>query len=408
MSDAFSKCQPRPDVRFALDSGFFPYYHPISERLADGEAVMDGKPVLMAGSNDYLALSNDPRLKAAAVAATTRLGAGNSGSRPSNGTLALHEDLEADLADFLHQEAALVVTTGYQANLALSALLAADDILFADKHVHASLLDAARLGQAELRRFRHNDVAQLNDQLETADQDRGRLIMTEGMFSTDGDLGDLPSLARIADRHGARLIVDGAHDVGLLGASGKGAAEHLGVLDAVDVQTLTFSKCFGTLGGAVAGPRHVIDHLRLHARAAVFSASLPPACTAAAHAALGIIRTESERRLAVLASARRLRADLTDLGFDTGPGSTPTIPVHVGDPLLCLRLWKELLNEGVFTNAMIPPAVPNGRALIRISVTAAHSDLQLDRITDACQAAGRRLELIPAQRPPTTPASAPE
>ncbi|MGW6497707.1 aminotransferase class I/II-fold pyridoxal phosphate-dependent enzyme [Nonomuraea angiospora] len=402
MLDVFSKCQPRPDVRFAITSGVLPYYHAISERLANGDVVVHGKRVLMAGSNDYLALSTDPRLKAAATAATTRLGTGNSGSRPINGTLALHESLEADLADFLRQEAALVVTTGYQANLALSALLASDDILFADKHVHASLLDAARLGQAALRRFRHNDAAHLESLLETADQDKGRLVLTEGMFSTNGDLGDLPSLARIAREHGARLIVDGAHDVGLLGEGGRGAAERLGVLDAVDVHTLTFSKCFGTLGGAVAGPRAVIDHLRLHARAAVFSASLPPGCTSAAHAALGIIGAEPERRRRVLAAARRLRADLTGLGFDTGLGITPAIPIRVGDPLLCMRLWKELLNEGVFTNAVIPPAVPDGKALIRISVTAAHSDAQLDRITDACEAAGRRLGLIPAQPPALT------
>jgi 8-amino-7-oxononanoate synthase len=291
-----------------------------------------------------------------------------------------------------------VVTTGYQANLALSALFAADDVLFADERAHPSLLDAARLGQAELRHFRHNDAVQLDSRLAGTPKDRGRLILTEGMFATDGDLGDLFSLARVAGKHGARLIVDGAHDVGLLGLGGRGAGEHLGVLDAVDVQTLTFSTCFGTLGGAVAGPAAVIDHLRVNGRAAVFSASLPPACTAAAHAALAIIRAEPERRQRVLAAARRLRADLTGLGFDTGLGITPAVPIRVGEPLVCMRLWRELLNEGVFTGALVPPAVPDGQALIRIGVTAAHSDGQLDRIAQACETAGRRLGLIPSRR----------
>ncbi|MFP3966509.1 aminotransferase class I/II-fold pyridoxal phosphate-dependent enzyme [Actinomadura fulvescens] len=386
--DVFDKCVRRRDIELA--SKDLPFYRPIEKRLPGGEVLVDGRAVLMAGSNDYLALSGDPRLQAAAVEAIRGLGTGNSGSRALNGTLALHEKLEEELAGFLGHEAAMVVSTGYQANLALSPLFGPDDVLFADRHVHASLVEAVRLGQARFRRYRHNDAADLARMLATADPSAGRLILTEGMFSTTGDLCDLPAISDLARRHGARVVLDGAHDIGLLGTYGGGVAEDI----AVDVQTLTFSKCFGTIGGAVTGSRRVIDYLRYHARAALFSASLPAACTAAALAALDIIRGEPERRWRVLAAAERLRAGLAELGFAVVPGRTPTIPLHIGDTPLCLRAWAELLDEGIFTNAMIPPSVPEGRALIRLSVTADHGDAHLERVLDAVAAVGRRLNLI--------------
>jgi 7-keto-8-aminopelargonate synthetase-like enzyme len=277
--------------------------------------------------------------------------------------------------------------------------------VYADRYIHASLTAATQLGQARVVRYRHNDIGHLEQLLKEAGRDEGGLILSEGMFSTDGDLSDLPGIVRLARSHGARLILDTAHDAGLLGAGGRGAAEHFGLQAAVDVQTLTFSKCFGTLGGAVAGPRHVIDYLRHHAQPAVFSASLPAACVAAARAALHIIRTEPERRLRVLAAAERLRADLAALGFATAPGITPAIAIQAGDTLLCARLWKELLNEGVYTNAMVPPATPGGKAVIRLSVTAEHTDAHLTRIADACAAAGRRLGLIATGQGDTEPSS---
>ncbi|KAB8196781.1 aminotransferase class I/II-fold pyridoxal phosphate-dependent enzyme [Nonomuraea phyllanthi] len=405
MLDAFGKCRPRPDQLVAIGSETYPYYRPVTERLDDGEVVIGGRAVLMAGSNDYLALSDDPRLKAAATEALDRHGTGNSGSRLLNGSLPLHEELEAELAAFLGMEAAMVVSTGYQANLTLSALFAHQDVVYADRLVHASLMDAVRLGHARLVRYRHNDLAHLERLLKAADPRDGRLVLSEGMFSTDGDLCDVPGIARLARRHDARLILDCAHDAGLLGVGGRGAAEQLGRQAAVDVQTLTFSKCFGTLGGAVAGPRHVIDYLRHHARPAVFTASLPAGCAAAALAALRIIRTEPERRRRALAAGERLRAELAALGFGTAPGIAPAMAIPVGDTALCARMWKELLDEGVYTNAMVPPGVPEGKALIRLSVTAAHTDAQLTRIVDACTAAGRRLGLIAATQDGTAPLS---
>ncbi|MFI7134481.1 aminotransferase class I/II-fold pyridoxal phosphate-dependent enzyme [Nonomuraea sp. NPDC050153] len=399
MTDAFAKCRPPQEVPALLAEGIYPFYQPVHERLGDGEVIIDGRRVLMAGSNDYLALSDDPRLKAAGAEALRRLGTGNSGSRVLNGTLESHRRLEGELADFLGHEAAMVVSTGYQANLALSPLFGGGDVVLADRHVHASLIEALRLGQAGLQRYRHNDMAHLAELLAAADPAAGLLILTEGMFSVTGDLGDLPGVADLAIRHGARVILDSAHDVGLLGAGGRGAAELLGRQSAIDVQTLTFSKCFGTVGGAVTGPAQVIDFLRHRARAAMFSASLSPSCTAAALAALDVIRAEPERRLRVMAAARRLRSGLAALGFPLSAAQTPTVPLEVGDAVLCCRLWKDLFDQGVLANAMLPPSVPGGRSVLRLSVTAAHTDAQVDRILEAVAAAFGRLG-------PGSPASA--
>ncbi|MEV0829536.1 aminotransferase class I/II-fold pyridoxal phosphate-dependent enzyme [Nonomuraea rubra] len=393
MTDPFSKCR-LPEAEALAASGLYPYYLPVEERPGGGEVVVGGRRVLMAGSNDYLALADDPRLKEAGAEALRRLGAGNSGSRVLNGTLALHETLERELAAFLGHEAAMVVSTGYQANLALSALFGPRDVLYADRRIHASLIDAARLGQAALRRFRHNDMTQLAGMLEAADPAAGAIVLTEGMFSVGGDLCDLPGITKLAARHGARVVLDSAHDAGLLGAGGRGAAEHHGLQSAVDVQTVTFSKCFGTLGGAVAGPYHVVHYLRHSARSALFSASLPPACTAAALAALDIVRTEPERRRAVMCNAERLRSGLVALGFGIAPGGTPTVSLRVGDRLTCCRFWAGLLEEGVLANVMLPPAVPEGEALIRLSVTAAHTGGQVDRILGAVASVAGRLGLL--------------
>jgi 8-amino-7-oxononanoate synthase len=397
--DVFGKCRGYRDDKALKDMGLYPYFKVIQGRPAANEIVCGGRRILMAGSNDYLALATDPRLISAATAALRRHGTGNSGSRVTNGTLALHEELEGRLAEFLGHQAAIVTSTGYQANLALAPLFGTHDVLLADRSIHASFLDAVRLGKARLIRFRHNDMTQLSRLLnetapETSTPAGGRLIATEGMFSTSGDLCDLPGIAKLAQQHGARVALDGAHDIGLIGDNGRGAAEYYGLQSAVDLHTLTFSKCFGTIGGAVAGPDEVIRYLRHHAHSTVFTASLPAGDTAAALAALDIIRTEPERRRRVLATAEHLGAELDALGFTTTRAGTPTIPVHVGDALLCFQFWTELFNEGVFTNAMVPPGVPEGESLIRVSVTAAHTRSQIDRILQAFATTGRRLHLI--------------
>lgn len=394
MVDVFEKCQ-LPAYRPVKELGLYPYYQAVEERPGGGEVVIDGRVLVQAGSNDYLGLSTDERVKEAAVEATRRLGAGSGGSRLSNGSLALHEELEARLAAFLGREAVMVTSAGYLANLALSALLGPRDTVIGDRLLHACLIDAVRLGGARLRRYRHNDMEHLERLLDASDPGAGRLIITEGMFSTTGSVCDLPGLAKLARAYGARVVMDSAHDVGLLGATGRGAAEHHGLEGAVDVQTLTFSKAFGTIGGAVAGPAEIILYLRHHARSMVFTAALPPACTAAALAALEIIAAEPERRRRVRVAAGRLSGELAATGFGVVPSDRPVIAVPVGDDLLCFRLWRELFDEGIFTTAMVSPGVPPGQALIRVSITAAHTDAHLERIATAFAAAGRRLGLVP-------------
>ncbi|GAA2628551.1 pyridoxal phosphate-dependent aminotransferase family protein [Actinomadura fulvescens] len=380
----FAKCRDWRLMDEAVAMGVYPYYRPIEMPAGAGEVVVGGRRVVMAGSSDYLALSGDARVRAAAVAAIERLGVGTGGSRLTNGTLALHEELEGRLARFLGHEAAMVVTTGFQANLALSALFGPADEVLADGHVHASLIDAARQGRARLRRFRHNDLGHLARLLERGQADAGRLVLSEGLFSATGDVCDLPGIVKLAERHRVRLCLDIAHDVGVLGAGGRGAAERFGLQSAVDVYTVAFSKGLGGLGGAITGPEPVINYLRHHARAMLFSTSLPPASAAAALAGLGIIEAEPERRRRVLAHAARLSTELAALGLaGVGPGDTPIIAVPVGDAVRCMRLCSTLLDEGVFTLAMIPPSVPEGRSLIRLTVTAAHTDDHIDRILDA-------------------------
>ncbi|WP_433443204.1 aminotransferase class I/II-fold pyridoxal phosphate-dependent enzyme [Nonomuraea sp. CA-141351] len=393
MADVFAKCRLPETYQFVKELGVYPYYQAIEERPGGGEVVIDGRVLVQAGSNDYLGLSGDERVKEAAVEATRRLGTGSGGSRLSNGSLALHEELEARLAAFLGRAAVMVTSAGYLANLALGALIGPGDTVIGDRLVHACLIDAVRLSGARLRRYRHNDMKHLERLLDASDPDAGRLIITEGMFSTSGSVCDLPGIAKLARAYGARVVMDSAHDVGLLGATGRGAAEQHGLERAVDLQTITFSKALGTLGGAVAGPEEIIAYLRHYARSMVFTAALSPACAAAALAALEIITAEPERRDRLRVAAERLSGELASIGYAVVPSDRPVIAVPVGDDLLCFRLWRELFDEGVFSTAMISPGVPPGQALIRVSITASHTEAQVDRIVSAFAAAGRRLRL---------------
>ncbi|NJP80774.1 aminotransferase class I/II-fold pyridoxal phosphate-dependent enzyme [Streptomyces sp. AA8] len=403
-ADLFDKPLNSPFLQAVHATPVRPYYRPLHAR--DGEAVMDGRQVVMAGCNDYLGLATDPRVTAAAGAALRTYGASCSGARTLNGTLPLHGELEAAVADFLGTEDAAVVTTGFQANLALAALFGTGDLVLSDTANHASLIDGIRLGAAHRLRYRHRDPAHLDRLLADADPAAAKAVVTDGMFSMDGALAPLPALTAAARRHGARTIVDGAHDIGLLGPSGRGAAEHLGVHDRVDLFTGTFSKCFGSTGGFLAGPARVITYLRYAARAVLFSASMPPPALAAAGSALEISIAEPWRRHRVLALAARLRERLAGLGYDTGPATAtqestadpagPVIAVRAGEPAACVGLWQRLLDAGVYTNPVGPPAVPEGCCIIRVTLQATHTDAHVDRITDAF-AAARRL-------PPATPA----
>ncbi|MFP8884238.1 aminotransferase class I/II-fold pyridoxal phosphate-dependent enzyme [Streptomyces mangrovi] len=396
MADVFGK-ERSALHRLAAQSTSRPYYRPLSPRGA--EVGIDGRTVVMAGCNDYLGLSADPRVTEAAARALRRYGVSCSGSRVLNGTLTLHEELEGRLAAFVGGEAALVTTTGFQANLALAALLDERDAVFADMSNHASLVDAVRLGGAAHHRYRHRDLGHLGRLLAAPDPDpgRGRLIVTDGMFSMEGDLCPLPGIVELARRHGARLVVDGAHDIGLLGAGGRGVTEHFGLTGEVDLVTGTLSKCFGSVGGMLIGPASVVEHLRHSARSVLFSAAMPPPSAAAALASLDIIESEPGRRRRVFGHARRLLAGLRSLGWDTGESTTPVVPVYVGDSRLCLRVWQELLDAGVFTNAVVAPAVARNRALIRVTPQAIHTDDHITRVLDAFARVRRGLgRLLPA------------
>ncbi|MCP2261478.1 8-amino-7-oxononanoate synthase [Streptoalloteichus tenebrarius] len=400
MNDVFDKCRSWDRDRPLKAAGIYPFNHPIAEVGEGTEVVVGGRRVVMAGSNDYLGLATDPRVKAGAIRAVRRFGSTCSGSRLLNGTRSLHEELEHRLAAFLGREAVVVVSTGFQTNLALAALLGPRDVVFADRHNHASLVDAVLLGSAAHRRYRHGDMAHLGRLLASADPDAGKLILTDSVFSVEGDLCDLPGVVRLAAEHGARVVLDCAHDLGLLGAHGRGAPEHYGLEAEVDLVTGTFSKSFASLGGLLAGPADVINYLRHVGRSVLFSAAMTPAAVGAAMAALDVVEQEPERRWRVLDLAEEAHNGLRALGFDTGRSATPVVPVRVGDETLCFRFWAELLDAGVFTNAFTAPAAPGGAALIRASFTATHTDAQLDRVLDAFAVVGRRLGIIPPA-PPT-------
>lgn len=381
------------DVRFAgggdarrtlgVLGGEYPFFRVVSGRPGPGEVTVEGRRLVHASSNDYLALSGDPRVREAAERAVRELGTSCSASSVTGGTLALHRELEDELAALLVRPAVALAPTGYQANAALGCLFGPQDAVVADQSSHASLIDATQLGRAPLRRFRHNDAAHLDLRLGALRRTGGEVVvLTEGLFSVDGDLAALPAIAAAAGRHGARLVVDGAHDIGVVGAHGRGAAEFFGVEDAVDVVTGTFSKALGSIGGFVAGPYELVEYLRHYGRSAVFSAAMTPAAAAAALTSVRLVRDEPERREHLAALATRLRQGL---GLATGAGyAAPTVCLPSSGLEHCVRTWQALFTAGVWATLMGPPAAPRGA--VRLSVTAEHTTEHVDRILEAAAA----------------------
>lgn len=400
MADVFDKCSSWKDYKIAKATGLYPYFRPIEASFGGTEVEIDGRRLVMAGSNNYLGLATDPRIKEAALGAVKKFGSTCSGSRLLNGTLSLHEELETRLAKFLGREAAVVVSTGFQTNLAaISALLGRHDLVFSDRANHASLLDGIRLSFGEEKRFRHNDLDHLEKLLSSADPELGKLIVTDGVFSMEGDLCNLPKIVELAQKYHARVMVDDAHGMGVLGEKGRGTAEHFGLERQTDLQMGTFSKSFASLGGVLAGSFEVINYVKHKARAIVFSASMTPAAVASALKALEIIEAEPERRARLLDIAERMHNGFRAMGFDTGVSVTPVVPVLIGDQVKCFRFWKALFEAGVFANPVIPPAVEPGHALIRTSYMATHTDEQLDRVLETFERIGRKMGVIPQARP---------
>jgi 8-amino-7-oxononanoate synthase len=352
--------------------------------------------MIMMGSNNYLGLTHHPKVLEAAEQAARKYGTGCTGSRFLNGTLDIHEKLEAELAEFTGFEAALVFSTGYQTNLGvITGLMGREDIVLIDKLDHASIVDGCSMAAGETMRFRHNDMEDLEKQLvRVADRPGGRLIPVDGVFSMEGDLAPLPQLLDVAQRHGARLFVDEAHSIGVLGPHGAGTVDHFGVADRVDIIMGTFSKSFASIGGFVASEEPVIHYLKHHARPLIFSAAMPAYAVATVRAALQIIRTEPERRQRLLENASYFRKALESLGFDTATTESPIIPVVVGEIDRTFAFWKLLFENGVFTNAVIPPAVPPNASRIRTSLIATHTREQLDRVVEIFQRVGKELAVI--------------
>ncbi len=393
--DLFEKCFSFTRSEEAQSMGLYPYFNPIKEVRGNKVITADGRELIMVGSNNYLGLIDHPRVIAAMKEAIDRYGSSTCGSRFLNGTLTIHEELEAELADFMEMEAALVFSTGYQTNLGIiSALVGRKDYVILDNMDHASIYDAARLSFGKMVKFRHNDPEDLERVLKQIPPEAGKLVVVDGVFSMEGDLADLPKLVPIAKKYGARFMVDDAHGMGVFGEGGRGVVEHFGMLHEVDIVMATFSKSFASLGGFVAGKKKVIDYIKHFARSLIFSASVTPASVAAARAALEIIRSEPERRHRLWEISKNMKKAFEDMGYDTGNTQSPIIPLLVGTDEQLLMLWKILREEGVFANPVLPPAVPPDRTLIRTSYTATHTDEELQQVLRAFEKAGKTIGII--------------
>src|SRR6185369_5735919 len=380
-NDIFEKCRNFTRPSDLQSAGLYMYFEVFGDRdgCGPGEVRIGKRKVMMFGSNDYLDLITHPKVKEAAVQAVKKYGSGCSGSRLLNGTLDVHVSLEAELAAFVHKEAAIIFGTGFQANYAtLSSLTEKGDVMICDHNLHASLVEGMLRSPARTLRFRHNDMDHFERCLENCPPEDKILIVSEGVFSMEGDVADLRGILRLCKPYGARTFVDEAHGIGVLGPTGAGAAEHLGVLDDVDIVMGTFSKSLASVGGFIAGEKSVVDYLKHTARPFVFSASLPPASVAAVGQALQIMRKEPERRLHLLSIAQMLRDELRSRGFNVLPGETAIVPVVIQQELDLCRLCKRLLEEGIYINPVLRPAAAQN--LLRISCTAAHTEKHVDRL----------------------------
>jgi 8-amino-7-oxononanoate synthase len=393
------KCEAYSTVREMHAVGIYPYFTPVEAATAT-EVLVGGRWRIMVGSNNYLGLTHHPRILEAQRAALSRYGSGATGSRVLNGTIDLHNRLEARFADFYRKEAALVFTTGYQASLgAVAGFAGRNDHIFLDRVDHASIIDGARMSPATLHRYPHGDFDALDRALCAAGGGGTRLVVSDGVFSMDGDIVDLPRLVKVVRRHEATLVIDDAHALGVIGDQGAGTARHHGLDDEVDFIMATFSKSLASVGGVVAGPAWAIEYLRHNARSLIFTASAPPASVAGALAALDVIIDEPERRERLWENTRRVADGLRSLGFDLGRTESAIIPVHLGPALRALEVWKELFDDGVFAHAVQPPAVPANACRIRVSMTAEHSDDQVNRVLESFAKVARKLDLAPQSTP---------
>ena len=374
--------------------GLYPYFRTISS-AQDTEVIMNGQTVLMLGSNSYLGLTNDPRIKEATEAAVRKYGSGCAGSRFLNGTLDLHIQLEHELAQVMKKEAVLLYSTGFQVNLGVvSTIVGKDEYILADKANHASLVEGCRLSLGKTLRFAHNDMDALGRRLSQLPHNAGKLIVADGVFSMEGDIIKLPDVVRLAKQHNAAVMVDDAHGIGVLGRNGTGTASHFGLEDDVQLIMGTFSKSLASLGGFIASDAATIDYLKHNSRTLVFSASMSPANAAAVLAALKIMISEPERIEQLWKNTEHMKQGLTALGFHLGESETPILPVYVHDMLKTFQFCKRLEEEGVFVNPVVSPGVPIGQELLRVSLMATNTFEQIDRALEKFQQVGKELGII--------------
>ncbi|MBO4671856.1 MAG: pyridoxal phosphate-dependent aminotransferase family protein [Bacteroidales bacterium] len=375
--------------------GIYPYYRPISSGQDPLVTMADGTKVLMFGSNSYLGLSDDPRLKEAAAAAIQKYGTSCSGSRFLNGTLDIHEELEAKLARFVGKDEAVTYSTGFQVNLGVVGCLGfRGGFIFLDALDHACIIDGSRLGFSDVRKFRHNDMSDLEKKLWLTPRNANKLIVVDGVYSMEGDLAPVPQLVRLCEKYNASLMIDDAHGLGVFGKNGSGTASHFGLTDKVDLIMGTFSKSFGSLGGFIAGDKVVIEYLKHNSRSLIFSASMTPAAVAAASKALDIMQEEPERIEHLWKLTEHAHKAFKDNGFDIGHTQSPIIPLFVRDTFKAMTIVKLAYEAGVFITPVIAPAVPEKDVLIRFALMATHSFEQVDEAVEKLTSIFKELEVI--------------
>jgi 8-amino-7-oxononanoate synthase len=392
--DIFSKAYAFTIAEEVKAEGLYPYFKPL--QATDGTIVqIDGREVVMAGSNNYLGLTNHPEVIKAAQEVIDVYGTGCTGSRYLNGTLDLHLELEEKLAEFMRKEACVVFSTGYQTNEgSIQTIAGRQDVIFSDKDNHACIVTGTLISNAKVRRYQHNDMEQLRTQLERTDRDKGKLIISDGVFSMSGTLANVPELLKLKNEFNARLYLDDAHAIGVVGESGRGSASEYGLMDGVDLISGTFSKSFASLGGFIVGEKEVIEYIRHNSPAHIFSASMPPANVSTVLKALEILQEEPWRQQRLQEISNYMRKEFKAMGFNVWNSQTPIIPVVIGEMRDCFRFWKDLFEAGVYVNAVVPPAVSKGQALVRTSYMATHTDEHLNRILEAFRKVGIKRGII--------------
>lgn len=390
----FDKCKNFTAAKEVEKAGYYPYFRAIASG-SDNEVIIEGRKVIMIGSNNYLGLTNHPKIIERIHQAVNKYGSSCTGSRFLNGTLDIHVELEEKLAKFMQTEAALVYSTGFQTNLgAISTIVGKSDYILADRSDHASIVDGCRLSFGTTIKYKHNDMNDLERVLRKVPKDAGKLIVTDGVFSMEGDIVNLPKLVELAGIYDARILVDDAHSIGVLGDHGRGTAEHFHLQDRVDMVMGTFSKSFASIGGYIAASEEVIHYIKHFSRPLIFSASPPPAAVAAVLASLEIMESEPERRIRLWEITNRMLREYKAMGFNLGTTETPIIPIYIGEDLKTFQFWKDLTDAGLFTNPIVSPAVPPGQALIRTSYTANHTDEQMDKVLEIFHKVGKKHGII--------------